>query len=150
MNYSIMLSLRLYLAEIDGIRDVKMIYDGQELTGLPKPFLTVESLQTNDSLLSAGRRSYEEIYRFQIGIFAQSIAERMKLEGSVKEALRNPEGIPLRTDSGILTDVVFHADVDGFTPLTNDDGANVTYNHRGYFDVSVRIYRNVGDTEFTQ
>jgi len=151
MNYSIALSMRLFLAEyIPEMSDVKLLYDGVSLTGVSKPFLSVEYLVSNDSLLSAGRISYEEIYRYQVGLFATDIAERFRLEEKVKTVLRRPDGISIYSESGIATDTRFLCDVSAFTPISNPAGESETNDHHGYFDVAVDILRNTGETEFTQ
>lgn len=150
MNYSLTLSLRTYLEDVlPQVQAVRIIYDTVSLTGTPKPFLTIESLpDTPPEILSAGRRSYSETYNFQIGLYARNIEERYKLEEKVRTILREP--IPIYTETGLKADTSFVGDVGAFTPMTLSEGENETNKYRGYFDFSVRILRNTGETEFTQ
>lgn len=151
MIYGFALSLRKFLEDYTPeAKEVVLMRDGVTLTNRQKPFLTVEYLGSSDELLASERTSYEEEYLFQVGIFANSIAERLKLEGKVKTLLRRPDGIIHYNDSLEDTGRRFNVDVSDFTPMTNDDTSNDTINNRGYFDVSITIYRNTGETEFTQ
>lgn len=151
MVYGITLSIRQYLAvSMPEVSEVVLMRDGVTLTGRAKPFLSVRYLGTNDELLAAGRTSYEEIMRYQIGIHAEDITQLLRLESKVKTMLRRPDGIVRYTDDAIATEDRFNVDVGGFTPITNDDTSNTTADHRGYFDASVTAYLDTGDTEFTQ
>lgn len=151
MLYGLALSIRMHLASsVTAAKEVVLMRDGITLSGRAKPFLTVEALGDTGFVLSAGHRSYEEEYPFQIGIRASNIGELLKLQGTVKELLRDPAGIPLYDDDAVATGKRVVVDVQGFTPMTNDDTSNDSDNHRGYLDISVTLLRNVGSTEFTQ
>ena len=151
MVYSITLSIRQFLASyMPEVTEVVLIRDGVYLSGKTKPFLTVQYLGSQDELIAAGRSGYEETHRFQIGVHASDITQLLKLETKVKTLLRRPDGITRYTDSAVATDERFSVDVDGFTPITNEDTSNTTANNRGYFDASVTIYLDTGDTVFTQ
>lgn len=151
MIYGITLSIRQFLASyMPEVTEVVLMRDGVTLSGRAKPFLSVSYLGSQDELLAAGRKSYEEIERFQIGVHAQDITQLLRLQSKVKTLLRRPDGIVRYTDDAVATDERFHVDVSAFTPITNEDSSNATANHRGYFDVSVKILLDTGDTEFTQ
>jgi hypothetical protein len=143
MLYDIMLSLRLHIQEnLPELTAVKLIYDGVSLPE-EKPFVTIESLSVPTSRLSAGRISYQETYTLQVGVFANNIGHLYKLQESVKTLLLN--SVPMHN-----SDKTFVCDVSDFTRIRNDDIANETDNHRGYFDVTVTILRDVGSKDFTQ
>lgn len=151
MVYGITLSIRQFLASyMPEVTEVVLMRDGVTLSGKTKPFLTVQYLGNEDELLAAGRTSYEETSRFQIGVHATDIAQLLKLETKVKTLLRRPDGIVRYTDEAIATEERFHVDVGAFTPITNEDSSSTTANHRGYFDASVKILLDTGDTAFTQ
>lgn len=151
MEYGLTLSLRQFLdVYIPEATEVVLMRDGISLSGRVKPFLTVEYLGDDGEILAAGRESYEETYYFQIGVRANNIAELLKYQGKVKTLLRRPDGITLYDDNAVATDKRFVVDVEGFTPIKNDDTSSDSDNHRGYFDVSVKIYRDTGDVEYTQ
>lgn len=146
MNYDVTYSLRMALDKnVPEFTDVKMIYDGVELTGIAKPFATIEYLQGGGELQAAGRRSYLDTYNFQVGIYARNISDRHRIETKVRDVIRKPEGHPLYlfdeakgifVDSGELVAFVDN----GFTPIGNDDSSAHTYDFHGYFDVGVEIY----------
>lgn len=151
MEYGITLSIRQFLATyMPEASEVVLIRDGIVLSGKAKPFLTVEYLGDENAVMSAGHRSYEEVYHFQVGVFANNIGELLRLQSKVKTVLRRPDGIVLYDDSGVATQERFAVDVTGFTPITSDDTSNESENHRGYFDVSVTIYRDTGEQEYSQ
>jgi hypothetical protein len=151
MVYGITLSLRQFLASyMPEVTEVVLMRDGVSISGKTKPFLTVQYLGSQDELLTAGRKGYEEIHRYQIGVHAADVAQMLRLESKVKTLLRRPDGIVRYTDEAIATEERFNVDVSGFTPITNEDSSNTTANHRGYFDASVTIYLDTGDTAFTQ
>lgn len=140
MDYEIFYSLRKYLeTELPELTKVQLIYDDVELSKLTKPFATVQSLQVNSSSIAAGRQSYEDIYRYQSGIYARGIEERMKLESRVRNALRNAEGIPLYDGDLVLTEKTFVCDVSGFTPMFQPNAESDTDSNYGFFDISVDI-----------
>lgn len=151
MVYGITLSIRQFLATyMPEATEVVLIRDGVTLSNRTKPFLTVQYLGSGDELLAAGRESYEETVRYQIGVHAEDVTQLLRFETKVKTLLRRPDGIVRYTDDAVATDERFHVNVDGFTPITNEDTSNTTANHRGYFDANVRILLNTGDTDFTQ
>lgn len=149
--YEIMYSLMVALeTEVLELTEAQMIYDGATISGIPKPFATIEYLATNKQLLSAGRRNYEYGYRFQVGLYAQTFPERLNLEERLSDVLSAEEGIPLFNDSFLPTGKFVYCEVSAFTPIANDDLSNTTNNHHGYFDVAVFIMRKNGASEFTQ
>lgn len=151
MIYGIVLSVRQFLAlYMPEATEVVLVRDGITFTGRAKPFLSVQYLGTEDELLAAGRESYEEILRFQVGVHAADVAQLLRLEEKTKTLLRRPDGIVRYTDEAVATDERFNVDVGAFTPIKNEDTSNESANHRGYFDISVKILRNTGDTTFTQ
>lgn len=151
MEYGITLSIRQFLASfMPEAKEVVLMRDGVVLSGRAKPFLSVQNLGDINESIAAGRRSYEETYRFQVGVHANNIGELLRLKDKTKTLLRRPDGIELYDDKAVATGLRFNVDVEGFTPIYSDDTANETENHRGYFDISVTVYLNTGDTEFSQ
>lgn len=150
--YELLYSLRAVLStEVPQLTDVQMIYDGAPaMSDMEKPFATVQYLAENKTKLAAGRRSYEYAYRFQIGVYADSFANRLQLETLIDEALSAPNGVPLFNSQLLPTGDYVLCDVDSFTPIANEDLSNKTNNHHGYFDVSVFLLREFGSDEFTQ
>ncbi len=127
-----------------------MIYDGATISDIEKPFASVQYLMTNKTKLAAGRKSYEYAYRFQVGLYAESFPDRLRLETIVDDVLSAPRGIPLFDTQLLPTGEYVACDVSDFTPIANEDLSNKTNNHHGYFDVSVFLLRKFGSDEFTQ
>lgn len=144
-SYDVAYSLRLALENnVPELTDVKFVYEGVDLTTVPKPFASVQYLQDMPEVLSAGRRSYYDTFNFQVGIYARDVGERHRLEDKVRSVLRKPEGHPLYeynevtglfVDSGKLMPLYDN----GFTPIGNDDNSNQTFSFHGYFDVAAEI-----------
>ena len=151
MEYEITFSLKAALeGDVPELTEAQMIYDGVKVSDIPKPFASIEGLATNSTVTAAGRESYEDVIRYQVGVFASDFAERLQLAEKVRTALRNSEGLPFFGADLLPTGESFLCDVSDFTPISNADAANTTYNHHGYFDVAVFILRKNGATTFTQ
>lgn len=129
--YDIQASLKTFLEQEFGMPCV-WIYDGVKLPSA-KPFLTIEDLQTEHTTLDKMREVAESTYRLQIGVFAQSSAEKAKLPDKIKQKLAFNQ-IPLLDATGF-----FNANVERITPMPNDNIDNKTNNHRAYLDVYVEV-----------
>jgi hypothetical protein len=146
MNYDVTYSLRMALeSDVPELNDVQMIYEGVDITTIPKPFATVEYLQGLPELMAAGRTSYLDTYNFQVGVFARDINERHRLEAKIRKVIRKSEGHPLyefdeQTGTFVDTGKLVPFDENGFTPVGNDDNSANTYDFHGYFDVGFEIY----------
>ncbi|PAE24077.1 hypothetical protein [Bacillus sp. 7894-2] len=145
MSYDVTYSLRKALeSSVPEANDVQIIYEGVELTNIPKPYLTIEYITDSVEELSAGHRSYFDTYNFQVGVFANDVNELFRLESKVRKVLREPKGHTLYsydelTESFVDTGNKIPLYDNGFTPIRNEDNSNITDNHRGYFDVSVEV-----------
>ena len=146
MNYEMMYSLRMALGYgLPEVNDVQIIYDGVNLTEIPKPFITIEYLQESSESLSAGRQSYLDTFYYQVGVFAQDLSELHRLESKVRKVLREPDGHPLysydeETGAFEATDKLVLFYDNGFTPIGNEDNSNHTHDFHGYFDVGIELY----------
>jgi hypothetical protein len=141
IQHSIIEHLRESVAEL---KDVVWMYDGIVLTGRVKPYVTVEQMQDNTTVLAKERAYYEVIYRFQIGLTANSAGERTKVQETVRKALLNPKITLYNTDGPRSTDAgFFYCDVTAVTPMPVDATADDTSKHRVYFDVEIPMeFRN--------
>lgn len=148
LTYSIINHLDTQVTELT---EVVWMRDGIKLSGKTKPFSTVEQMPEASENLAAGRADFEEVYRFQIGLHANSASERSKLSDKVKTSLRN--SIPFYDTSGSapVSAGFFICDVNSVSPIPVEDSADNTNKHRVYFDVSVTVYRRNDDgITFTQ
>lgn len=136
--YDVQASLKTFLEQQTGLMCV-WIYDGVKLP-TEKPFLTIEDLQAQHSTLEKMREIVESTYRFQIGVFAQTSAQKAKLPDEITRLLTFNK-IPLidTSQSGFPAVGFFVAEVERVTPMLNDDVSNVTNNHRAYIDVTVEL-----------
>lgn len=131
-------SLEQVIQNTIGIPTV-LYFDGMKLPS-KKPFLLVEQMQNNFTYLSKGREAVETTYRFQIGIFAESHAQRSTLQDKLRSLFLFEE-IPLFDDTGVNTGRVFAVNVVSEVPITPEDISDKTRTHRLYFDVEVtQIY----------
>lgn len=128
-----------------------IIEDGVSLNGVPKPYVTIEYIQEVSEIIASGRRSYEEVHAYQIGVFGTSGQNLGNTSAKLKEILRNPDGIPIyNIATGQPTDQTFVIDVGEYTPMRASDTAEESFEHRGYFVVEINILRNAGEFTFTQ
>lgn len=145
-------SLRMYLdASFPEISDAIIIEDNVTLFDTPKPFVSLEYLGTTEEMLSAGRMSYEEIHRYQVGIYARSSYEIATLHSKLRELLRVPSGIPVYDiATGTATPGRFLVGIGEYTPMRSADPADETKSNYGYFTIEIDILRNAGEDTFTQ
>lgn len=145
-------SLRKYLDDdFPDISRAVIIEDNTSFAKIPKPFVSIEYLGSNDDIIAAGRRSYEEIHRYQIGIFATSGQTLGMLSSKLRELLRKPDGVPIYDiATGKATSGRFLIDVEEYTPMRQDDVSEEVQNNRGYFVVAIEILREAGAEEYTQ
>lgn len=149
MNYEFIFSIRKHLeTEVGALTKVRIIKPGTVLTGTEKPFATIQDVQMSQTREAAGRQSYSDIYRYQLGVYADELDDRLFLQRDVRKALEKP--ITFYDESLAPTGQSFYCDIDGYTPMSNGDSENETDNHLSYFDISVSINREVGSQEFTQ
>jgi hypothetical protein len=140
LQYSIIRHLRDNIAEL---QSVEWFFDGLSLTGKAKPFAVVEHMADQNELLAAGRRDFQEDYMWQIAIRTDSESELAKLKETVQQALRKQITLYETDGPAPVSAGFFYVDVNAFTPIRSDDPTNETDSHRGYFDVSVELEREV-------
>jgi hypothetical protein len=145
LTYSIIAHLK---AEIDEMNDVVWMYDGVSLTGRAKPFASVEQMQSNTNVMAKERSFYETTYRFQVGLYADSVSQRSRLEDSIRRSLLQPNITLLNTSLFPPTEAgSFYCDVLATTPMPVESASDETNKHRLYFDVEVYTeFKNGIDT----
>jgi hypothetical protein len=122
------------------LNEVVWMYDGVSLTGRAKPFASVEQMPSGHELLAAGRITYDDIYRFQIGLMATSVSERSRLSDKIITALRQPNLTLYQTSQFPPTEVgFFNCDVLAVTPMPVESASDETNQHRVYLDVEVSV-----------
>lgn len=137
LTYSIITHLK---SQVPELRDVVWLYDGISLTGRAKPFAVVEQMQSNHELLAAGRSTYDDTYRFQVGLMATSVSERSKLTDKMTNALRQPNLTLYQTSQFPPTEAgFFNCDVLAVTPMPVETVTDDTNKHRVYLDVEVSV-----------
>lgn len=136
---NVMHSLRTYLATTIGIPAI-WVYDGVTLP-TAKPFITVEQMQNNATRRDKMREVVETIYRFQVGLRANTASERARQQERIENAL-DFATIPLLDADGANARVgVFDAVLTGVVPMGAEDNAAVSDYHRVYFDVEISGYK---------
>jgi hypothetical protein len=140
MQLNIQHSMHAHLTDKTGIK-VVWIYDGVKLP-TTKPFITVEQMQNNTTVISKQREAVRTIYRFQIGLFANSASDRAIKQDEMKRILLFDE-IEL-FDATIPGKSLgfFHADITAEVPMPAEDISDETNKHRVYFDVEIDVTFN--------
>jgi hypothetical protein len=139
MQLNIQHSLRLHIAAKTGINTV-WVYDGAKLP-TAKPFITVEQMQNNTTVISKQRESVRTIYRFQIGLFASSATDRARKQDELKQTLLFDQ-IELIDATSSQSLGYFSADITAEVPMPAEDVSDETKKHRVYFDVEIDVTYN--------
>ncbi|MBW3113488.1 hypothetical protein KYJ26_16665 [Bacillus sp. MCCB 382] len=148
ITYSIIAHLK---ADVDELNDVVWMYDGVSLTGRAKPFASVEQMQANTNVIAKERSYYETTYRFQVGLYADSVSQRSRLEDSIRQALLQPNITLLNTSQFPPTEAgFFYCDVLAATPMPVESASDETGKHRLYFDIEVYVQVKNGENTFKQ
>lgn len=139
VQYDIQASIMRHLEQKTGLR-VIWIYDGVTLPDeKQKPFLTIEQMQDDITILAKQREAIETIYRFQVGLFARTAAERARLQESLRSIFLYDDFALLDTSqSGFPPVGVFNVTVERIVPIPADDLAQASEYHRVYFDIFVQ------------
>jgi hypothetical protein len=140
MQLNIQHSLRSHIAAKTGINTV-WIYDGVKLP-TTKPFITVEQMQNNTTVISKQREAVRTIYRFQIGLFASSATDRARKQDEIKRALLFDTIELLDATTPDTSLGFFNADITAEVPMPAEDISDETMKHRVYFDVEIDVTFN--------
>jgi hypothetical protein len=140
MQLNIQHSLRAHISAKTGINTV-WIFDGVKLPKV-KPFVTIEQMQNNTTVISKQREAVRTIYRFQIGLFATSATDRARKQDEIKRVLLfdNIELIDATTPDTTLG--FFNAIITAEVPMPAEDVSDETMKHRVYFDVEIDVIFN--------
>jgi hypothetical protein len=143
MQLNLQHSMHAHLTDKTGIK-VVWIYDGVKLP-TTKPFITVEQMQNNTTIISKQREAVRTIYRFQIGLFANSASDRANKQDEMKRILLFDEIELLDATIPGKSLGFFHADITAEVPMPAEDVSNETQKHRVYFDVEVDVTLHKGE-----
>jgi hypothetical protein len=140
MQLNLQHSIHAHLADKTGIK-VVWIYDGVKLP-TTKPFITVEQMQNNTTVISKQRDAVRTIYRFQIGLFANSASNRAIMQDELKRILIFDEIELLDATIPGKSLGFFHAEITAEVPMPAEDISNETQKYRVYFDVEIDVTYN--------
>lgn len=143
IQYSIIEHLRL----IPGIQDVLWKYNGLTLSNQAQPFFVVENISEGGTAAAAGRDTFEEVYHFQIGVYAGSQIEVNRKAQEAKDHLRKQIQLFDTSQQPPPTVGFFYADPGQIVPMTTEDPTDETNKHRSYIDVDVTIFIQGGTFE---
>jgi hypothetical protein len=139
MQLNLQHSLRTHISAKTGINTV-WVYDGVKLP-TTKPFITIEQMQNNTTVISKQREAVRTIYRFQIGLFASSATDRARKQDELKRILLFDK-IELIDTTSSTSLGFFNADITAEVPMPAEDVSDETNKHRVYFDVEVDVTFN--------
>jgi hypothetical protein len=139
MQLNLQHSLRSHILAKTGINTV-WVFDGVKLP-TTKPFITVEQMQNNTTVVSKQREAVRTIYRFQIGLFANSATDRARKQDELKRVLLFDKIELIDATSGISLGF-FNADLTAEVPMPAEDISDETNKHRIYFDIEVDVTFN--------
>jgi hypothetical protein len=141
MQYNLQHSLITHIEVKTGIK-VVWIYDGVKLPKT-KPFITIEQMQNNTTVISKQREAVRTIYRFQLGLFATSATDRAIKQDELKRILLFDQIELLDANTpGRYSLGFFNADITAEVPMPAEDVSDETKKHRVYFDVEIDVTFN--------
>jgi hypothetical protein len=143
MQLNLQHSLRKHIESKTGINTV-WVYDGVKLPKV-KPFVTIEQMQNNTTVISKQREAVRTIYRFQIGLFATSAIDRARKQDEVKRVLLFDEIELLDATTPDTSLGFFNANITAEVPLPAEDVSDETNKHRVYFDVEIDVTLHKGE-----
>lgn len=127
-------SIKMFLENETGI-DTILMFDGIRLPKV-KPFIIVKQMTNNNQYVAKQRETIQTTYRYEVGLFAESYAERTAVQGEIRD-LFFFDDIPLYDESGRKTTKYFQVSVTSEVPLDAGDVSDKTNMHRIYFDIEV-------------
>lgn len=139
MQLNLQHSLSVHLAEVTGLRVIWMM-DGVVLPDeSTKPYLTIEQMQNNNRILSKGREAIETVFRFQIGLRADTSTNRSRIQSVISRSIHFDD-VNLIDLSEPLRPVVgfFNPELISEVPISAENVENKSAYHKVYFDVEVR------------
>lgn len=139
MQLGLTYSLRKF---IEGNVDIETImhYDGIKL---PEggTFVLIKPRSNMYQPIAKARETVQTTYRFEVALFAESLAERSELQDELDDLFMF-ERMPLFTDEGVLTKRTVEIEVVNQVPLYPEDVSSETKMHRVYFNLEININRH--------
>lgn len=150
MNREIQYSIIEKLRQTMNVESVEWERDDLDLTAAPKPMISVFNIHEESEIIAAGRRDYEDIYRYQITIRATSVDELEQLRQAFKNVMREKIELYDLSVQPFAVERFFVVDIDDQTVLLAEDGAREIDFHRVHIDVSVQTFSDIDSGSFTQ
>lgn len=137
-------SVKEFLEENTGIESL-LHFDGAVLPE-EKPFIVVKQRSTTNTVISKMRESINLTYRYEVGLFERSLADRTKSQSKIRDLFLF-EKMPLYDREGNRTGRSVWVDIENETTLDAEDISDETKTHRMYFDIEVKgtYHRNRGN-----
>lgn len=144
---NIQYSIIEHLRTVPGITDVLWMMNGLALTNRVKPFFIVENMQETGARITAGRETFEEVYRFQVGVFAESQIELSRKGHEAKDRMRKAIQLYDTSQQPPSAAGFFYAEPGEIVPIRTEDSTDETNKHRSYIDLAVTIFVQGGTFE---
>lgn len=134
MQNEISYAITRHIQEATGMKTVQ-VFDGIILPN-EKPFVTVEQLTNASTKISKQREAIEKVYRYQVGLYAKSLADRATKQDELSNIF-NFEKFPLYQNPSQPATGSFFVDLTNETPIPADDPSDEKSKYRVFFDISV-------------
>lgn len=126
---------RFFDAEL-GLR-ADWIFDGYQYPE-EKPFITIETLTDERTVLSKGREAVQVIEHLQLGYHASNIVDRTKTADKIADLLTFKRVPYYNTEKSVDEPVgSFLCELTGVVPMMADEKNRQSEYHRVYFDVEI-------------
>lgn len=134
--YDAIYSLQRFFSDELGVR-ANWVYDGYQYPE-EKPFMTIETLTDERTVLSKGREAVQVIEHLQIGYHATNIVDRTKRAEEIADLLTFKKVPYFDTEKSVVeSDGYFLCDLTGVVPMMADETNRKSEYNRVYFDVEI-------------
>lgn len=139
-QYDLTASLQRFMRERTGLQ-TDLIYDGYKW-GEARPLITIEQMPGNNEFNVKRRDAVEVTYRWQIGMHASNVVERMKRQEEINDLLLFDK-IPYYNfdKSAEIPAGFFDVELTAIVPIASDDITNHSVRHTVYFDVELKTIK---------
>src|SRR5690625_122768 len=133
--YNVIYSIQRFFDDNLGIK-ADWIYDGYEYPS-ERPFITIESLTDERTILSKGRESVQIIEHLQLSYYAKNIVDRTNRAEEIADLLTFNK-VPYYTEESAQQPAgYFLCEVTAVVPIPADDITRHSEYHRVHFDVEI-------------
>jgi hypothetical protein len=152
MLNNVMYSIRMHLRNDPFVitESVKTRTGAMTIDNEPMPFILVQTLNNNNTIIAAGRRDFAEKRVFQVSLYSKTVHGMNKLTEQVINSLRKPVQLYNTDIEPPLPGGFFGVHVVSAVPIYGESASRETDYNRMHLTVEVDFYHNTTTGGYTQ